>query len=51
MVVDANKLIEKQADSTDIWNAEEVNDGAEYDDVYDAREVPELVTVSKFSSS
>ena len=39
------KLTAKQADSADIWNAEEVAEGAQYDDVYDTRQIPEYVVM------
>ena len=44
--LEPTKLTAKQADSTDIWNAEEVAEGAQYDDVYDTRQIPEYVTLS-----
>lgn len=43
LFAEATKLTERQTDSADIWSAAEVNDGAQYDDVYDMREVPEYV--------
>ena len=44
--LEPTKLTAKQADSADIWNAEEVAEGAQYDDVYDTRQIPEYVTLS-----
>ena len=41
----ATKLNEKVKDSNDIWDADEINDGAQYDDVYDTRLAPEYVII------
>ena len=41
----ATKLNEKVKDSNDIWDTDEINDGAQYDDVYDTRQAPEYVII------
>ncbi|XP_067947829.1 dynein axonemal assembly factor 6-like [Watersipora subatra] len=43
----ATKLAERQSDSKEIWDADEVNDGSQYDDVYDTRQRPDYDIIYK----
>jgi len=50
-VAASSKLTTVKTETKDIWTEDEVTAGAEYDDVDDPRQQPQLVTIATTSSS
>ena len=50
-VAASSKLTTVKTETKDIWTEDEVTAGAEYDDVDDPRQQPQLVTIATSSSA